>query len=166
VGDDGARHLSPLFPRRLIRRNSDGRYQLNLGEDDREVLRHFVPQFTALLEEPGQPALRRLFPPAYADEAFAEQQAEYQRLMQEDLVERHRAELELLVSTASAETLSEEELLAWTRALNSIRLVLGTILDVSEDEEPDDDPSSTEEALYRWLTYVLGEAIDALGGSL
>jgi Domain of unknown function (DUF2017) len=166
VGDHGARHLSPLFPRRLIRRDGKGRYQLNLGEDDREVLRHFVPQFTSLLDDPSQPALRRLFPPAYADQAFSEQQEEYRRLMQEDLVERHRAELELVASTASAETLSEEELLAWSRALNSIRLVLGTLLDVSEDEEPDDHPASTEEALYRWLTYVLGEAIDALEGSL
>lgn len=85
--------------------------------------------------------------------------------MQEDLVERHRAELDLVVSTASAETLSEEELLAWSRALNGIRLVLGTLLDVSEDDQPGD-PTSPEEALYRWLTYVLGEAIDALERSL
>jgi len=165
VGDHGARHLSPLFARRLIRRDGDGRYRLNLSGDDREVLRQFVPQFTALLDEPSQPALRRLFPPAYTEDAFAEHQEEYQRLMQEDLVERHRAELELVVSTASAESLSEEELLAWSRALNSIRLVLGTLLDVSEDDVPGE-PNSPEEALYRWLTYVLGEAIDALERSL
>jgi Domain of unknown function (DUF2017) len=136
-----------------------------MSADDREVLRQFVPQFTALLEEPSQPALRRLFPPAYADEAHAEHQEEYQRLMQEDLVERHRAELDLVVSTASAETLSEEELLAWSRALNSIRLVLGTILDVSEEDEQRS-PATPEEALYGWLTYILGEVIDALEASL
>ncbi len=39
------------------------------------------------------------------------------------------------------------------------------LLDVSEDDQPGD-PTSPEEALYRWLTYVLGEAIDALERSL
>ena len=92
-----------------------------------------------------------------------ERQDEYQRLMQDDLAERHREELELVARTADAETLSEGQLLAWTRALNSIRLVLGTYLDVSEDEEPDD-PEIPEVQLYRWLTYVLGEAIEALSG--
>ena len=48
---------------------------------------------------------------------------------------RHREELDLLASTADAERLSEEQLLAWTRALNSLRLVLGTFLDVQEGDE-------------------------------
>lgn len=90
-----------------------------------------------------------------------DKQDEYRRLMQEDLVERHREELETLATTASAESLTEEQLLAWSRALNSLRLILGTYLDVSEDDERGD-PESSEEALYHWLTYLLGEAIEAL----
>jgi hypothetical protein len=127
------------------------------------VLRELIPEFTALLEDPSQPALRRLFPPAYSDPAHLEQQEEYRRLMQEDLVERHREELGLVARTADSRSLSEEELLAWTRALNSLRLVLGTFLDVSEEDEPGD-PTSAEVQIYRWLTYVLGESIDALSG--
>lgn len=163
MGDDGARQLSPLFPRRLVRRDRQGGFRLQLGADDREVLRTLVPQFRALLDDPAQPVLRRLFPPAYADPAHDEHQEEYRRLMQEDLVERHREELDLLVATADAETLTEEQLLAWTRALNSLRLVLGTFLDVSEEDEQQP-PSTPEESLYTWLTYLLGEAIDALDG--
>jgi hypothetical protein len=161
VGDYGARHLSPLLPRRPIRRDRQGGYHLNLSDDDRGVLRQLAPQFRDLLDDPGQPVLQRLFPPAYSDAAHAEQQDEYRRLMQEDLVTRHRDELDLLESTAAATHLSEEQLLGWTRALNSLRLVLGTFLDVQEGDEARR-AESAEEALYHWLTYLQGEAIEAL----
>ncbi|HEY3809874.1 MAG TPA: DUF2017 family protein [Acidimicrobiales bacterium] len=163
MGDYGARHLSPLLPRRPIRRDRQGGYHLNLSDDDRGVLRQLAPQFRDLLDDPGQPVLQRLFPPAYSDAAHAEQQDEYRRLMQEDLVTRHRDELDLLGSTAAATHLSEEQLLGWTRALNSLRLVLGTFLDVSEDEERR--PETVEESLYHWLSYLLGEAIEELSGT-
>jgi hypothetical protein len=153
-----------LFSKRLIRWDRHaGAYRLNMSENDRTVLRELAPQFVALLDDPEHPVVQRLFPPAYSDPAHAEHQEEYRRLMLEDLVERHRAEFELLAETSTAETLSEEELLAWSRALNSIRLILGTYLNVSEDDEGRT-PESTDEALYHWLTYVLGEAIEALDG--
>jgi hypothetical protein len=152
-----------LLPRRAIRPDRKGGFHLNLGGDDRELLRTLGPQFSALLDDPDQPVLRRLFPPAYAETQDAERQEDYRRLMREDLVARHRDELELLARTATQEHLTEEELLAWSRALNSLRLVLGTFLDVSEGDEGR--PAATaEEALYHWLTYLLGEAIEALGG--
>jgi hypothetical protein len=152
-----------LLPRRLIRRDRQGGYVLNLKAQDREILRQLVPQFSALLDEPDQPVLRRLFPPAYSEASYAEHAEEYRRLMQEDLVTRHRTELDLLVSTADAERLSEEQLLAWARALNGLRLVLGTFLDVQEGQEVSQ-PATVEESLYHWLTYVQGEAIEALSG--
>jgi hypothetical protein len=161
VGHDGARQLSPLLPRRVIRRDRQGGYQLNLSGDDREVLRQLAPQFSAMLDDPDQPVLRRLFPPAYSNSVDAEHEEEYRRLMQEDLIARHRDELDLLARTATAEHLSEEELLAWSRALNSLRLVLGTLLDVKEEDERRA-PRDPEESLYQWLTYLLGEAIDAM----
>ncbi len=165
MGDHGARHLSPLLPRRLIKRDRKGGYSVNLQPEDRDVLRQLVPQFRELLENPDQPALWRLFPPAYSESAHAELQDEYRRLMQEDLVERHREEFDLVAATADAEHLSEQELQAWTRALNSLRLVLGTVLDVQEGDE-ERRPGSPEESLYHWLTYLQGEAIDALAGEL
>jgi hypothetical protein len=134
-----------------------------MSENDRTVLRELAPQFESFLDDPEHPIVKRLFPPAYSDPAHAEHQSEYRRLMLEDLVERHRAEFDLLAETSTAETLSEEQLLAWTRALNSIRLILGTHLDVSEEDEART-PQTTDEALYHWLTYLLGEAIEALDG--
>jgi hypothetical protein len=140
-----------------------GAFKLSLSDDDRAILKELVPQFTALLEDPDHPIMQRLYPPAYSDPAHADKQDEYRRLMQEDLVARHREEFELLASTADAETLTEAQLLAWSRALNSIRLVLGTYLDISEDDEQRI-PQTAEESVYGWLTYLLGEAIEALSG--
>jgi hypothetical protein len=165
VGHHGARQLSPLLPRRLIKRDRQGGYTLHLRADDRAVLRQLAPQFKELLDNPDQPVLWRLFPPAYSETAHAEQQEEYRRLMQEDLVARHREEFDLLAATADAEHLTEEQLLAWTRALNSVRLVLGTVLDIQEGDE-DRRPDTPEQSLYHWLTYLQGEAIDALAGEL
>ena len=161
MGDDGARQLTPLFARRLIERRPGGIYKLNLDGDEREVLRNLAPQFAAMLDDPTQPVLERLFPPAYSDAEHLQEQDEYRRLMQDDLVDRHREELELLASTAGSDTLTAEQLLAWARALNSIRLVLGTHLDVEEEDEHHS-PTSPDEALYQWLTYVLGEVIEVL----
>jgi hypothetical protein len=163
LGDHGAGHLTPLFGGRLIQPDGRGGYRLKLGADDRELLRNLAPQFIELLDDPGQPVLERLFPPAYSRPEHLDKQEEYRRLMQEDLVERHRQELEVLVSTANAETLTEEQLLAWSRALNSLRLVLGTHLGVTEEDERRR-PENSEDALYQWLTYLLGEAIEALSG--
>lgn len=163
MGDHGAGQLTPLFSRKLIQPDKRGGYRINLESDERDLLRSLAPQFVELLDDPSQPVLERLFPPAYSSPEHLEKQDEYRRLMQEDLVERHRQELELLATTANSETLTEEQLQAWSRALNSLRLVLGTYLDVSEEDEAHQ-PESSEDALYQWLTYLLGEAIAALSG--
>jgi hypothetical protein len=162
VGDHGARQLTPLFARRLFQRDrSGGGYKINLGGEERDLLRNLGPQFAAMLDDPTQPVLERLFPPAYSHDEHLQMQDEYRRLMQEDLVERHRDEFEMLASTAGSDTLNAEQLLGWARALNSIRLVLGTHLDVQEEEEHRP-PETPDEALYQWLTYLLGEVIEAL----
>ena len=56
--------------------------------------------------------------------------------------------------------------MAWMRALNEVRLVLGTRLDVSEegDERPLDDTDPTWEAfaVYDYLTHLQAEIVEAL----
>lgn len=110
---------------------------------------------------PKDEAFRRLFPPAYVDDAKAEE--EYRRLVGPELDESRSLALDTLAKTADATELSEEELDAWLRALNDIRLWLGTVLDVSEEEaleEPDDPPHM----LYQALTALQSMVIDALSG--
>jgi len=137
--------------RRPIRRTRSGNYQLNLGAPERALLATLAPQLKELLTDPNQPGLRRLFPPAYGDEQDAEHEEEYRRLMQEDLVARHEEALEVLAETANANELNPEQMEAWMRALNQLRLVLGTRLDVTEE----DDFAATEDP-ERQVYYLLG----------
>lgn len=162
MGNDGAGHLSPLFDRRPIRWDAKtGEYRVELDGGLRQVLRELMQQFMQLLEDPDAPILHRVFPPAYSNQSDVSLQDEYRRLMQEDLVTRHREECEVVLASADAKALTEEQLLAWSRAINSIRLALGTYLDVSEDD-PIAVPQTAEESAYRWLSYLLEETIEAL----
>lgn len=162
MGDDGARQLSPLFNRRILRWDERaGVYHLNLDEELRQILRELMEHLLVLLDDPDAPVMHRVFPPAYSDPADVARQDEYRRLMMEDLVERRREECRMVLETAERKTLTEEQLLAWSRTINSLRLVLGTHLDVSEDAEPRL-PQSVEESAYQWLSLLLEEAVDAL----
>jgi hypothetical protein len=152
-----------MFRRRPIRRTRSGRYSVNLGAEERELLRILPDQLGAVLAHTDEPALRRLFPPAYSSPEHQEQQDEFRRLMTEDLVARHGEALEVLETTADAGELTAEQLDAWMRALNSIRLVLGTRLDVTEEDDPADHMTD-EHALYYFLGYLQESVIAALSG--
>ncbi len=138
-----------------------GVYRVNLDDDFRRILNELMQQFLALLDDPGAPILYRLFPPAYSDPGDVERQDEYRRLMMEDLVERRRAECQTVMDTAAEKKLTEDQVLAWSRSINSLRLALGTYLEVTEDDEPRP-PESAEESAYQWLSWLLEETVDAL----
>src|SRR3954454_18623705 len=129
------------------------------------MLRQLPGQLIELLDSDEEPSLRRLFPPAYTDDVVKD--AEYQMLMRRELLERHRASLDVVERTVDAEVLSEDELSAWMAALNQLRLVLGTRLDVTEDmEQPaDDDPAARAYALYAYLSFLQDQVVSALSGS-
>ena len=112
----------------------------------------------------GAEATARLFPVVHPDDA--DQEAEYQRLMRDELIESRTAGIDTAVEVLSRQgrkvALSEPELLAFVRAINSVRLVLGTILDVTEDDDLDAPPElveSPEYQLYGYLSYVLDACV-------
>ena len=74
----------------------------------------------------------------------------------------------MLAATAQADILTEPELNAWLSAVGSLRLVLGTRLDVSEDmEAPDpEDPTAPEYALYELLGQLQYLMIEVLAAEL
>lgn len=144
-----------------VKRAGAGRYRISLDSDQRGLLRELPNQLRALLADPDQPALRRLFPPAYQDNLEAE--TEYQHYMRDELLESRRAALDTLERTADAKELSESELLEWLSALNSLRLVLGTILEVTEEDRPED-ATSPEHAVYFYLGLLEEYAVEALAG--
>lgn len=107
------------------------------------------------------PLLGRLFPAAYNDPGDQSLDAEYQRYMGHELAKKHKESLQVLADTAGARNVSEDQLLAWMRALNSIRLVLGTRLGVTEEDQPGED-LDTDHVVYHYLGYVQECTIQAL----
>jgi hypothetical protein len=152
---------------RRIQRSRRGEYWVRLPAEEREILASLPAQLRELLAG-DDPALSRLFPPAYADDPDAD--AEYRRLMRPDLVERRLTALDVMEATLSADRLTEDELGAWLGALNDLRLVLGTRLDVTEDmyERPlsPEDPRAGAFGLYLYLGWLEEQVVEALAGGL
>ena len=140
-----------------------GRYQLRLDDEERALLRGLPGQLRELLSS-GDPSLLRLFPTAYTDDPKRE--ADYQELMRQDLLESHRGALEVMEETIDASDLDEEQLVAWLKAVNQMRLVLGTRLEVTEDlyDEGMDpgDPRAPGFALYSYLGWLQEHIVQAL----
>jgi hypothetical protein len=134
-----------------------------LDDDERALLRGLPRQLRELLAT-DDPSLLRLFPTAYTDDPKRE--AEYQDLMREDLLELHRGALEVMEETIDATDLDEDQLVAWLKAVNQMRLVLGTRLDVTEDlyDEGMDpsDPRAPGFALYSYLGWLQEHIVQAL----
>jgi hypothetical protein len=113
-------------------------------------------------------ATRRLFPPAYVGQEHTDEEGEYRRLVDDALRNHHGQALAVLADTADAVNLDAEEMHAWLSAVGSIRLVLGTRLDVSEGMAPPpaDDPSAPEYSLYELLGALQEAIISVLASEL
>lgn len=161
----------------VFTRLPDGAVKLDLGSDERDVLRSLPVQLGDVLRQsPGEAALTRLAPPAYVEEPQHED--EYRRFMGDDLRDRQLAALAVMSETSGADRLSEEQAQGWLSALNSLRLVLGTQLDVGDDDfadelddelDDDADPDDVRAGglqLYRYLSMLLDELVTALAEGL
>jgi hypothetical protein len=151
--------------RRRFTTDRQGRIHPHLTPQERELLASLPEQVLELIAE-ADPSTRRLFPPAYPDDDVAER--EYQALTGESLLDHHRHALDALSEGVAAETVDEGDLQQWMGALEVLRLVLGTKLDVTEDmgEVQPDDPRAAGLALYGYLSMLQEEVVDALSRSL
>lgn len=150
-----------------------GGYLLHLGPAERDVLAGLLGELRDMITAGEDSAtLRRLHPPAYhlADDSEAE--AEYQRLMAEELVGSRLAALQTVAEALAAppdSVLDEAALTGWLQSVNNLRLVLGTILDVQEDDDPDvdeDHPSVAHLRLYEFLGFLLDATVRTLSDEL
>jgi hypothetical protein len=118
------------------------------------------------------PAVRRLLPDAYRDDAEAA--GEYRRLTEGDLRRQKREALHAvraaLTTSEKVVALDPDDAERWLAALTDIRLVLGVRLDVREDleamlaEMPPADPRLPLLAAYDWLGLVQELIVRALDG--
>lgn len=158
----------PFFRRsRLVERRADGGFDVRLGDDEREVLAGLLGQLADQLDDPTDPSMHRLAPPAYPDDP--ERDAAYQLLAGDELREKRREAIATVVATASKPRITEDEAWAWLRALNAVRLVVGTQLDITDDTQDWDpaqaatDLEATRWAVYAFTSVVQQELVVALG---
>jgi len=168
----------------MFKRSMTGRVTLRLEEFEKNVLQDFVREFAQLVampEEPAQtdplarllgmegpteisedPALARLFPHAYLDDAEAA--SDFRRFTEPELrdvkVQATQVVLESMALNADKITLSDAEQKAWLQVLNDLRLVLGVRLNISDDERENLDEPMFD--VYDWLTWLQGTLIESI----
>ncbi len=143
----------------------DGTFQVTLPTETRHGLLTLAEQIDQVQTTDG-PELRRLFPTAYPDDP--ERDAGYQIFARDQLIEKRRDAVAVIRRTVDAETLTADELAAWMGILNDYRLVLGTMLDVSEDDDEIDleAPEAGAHILYHELGQLVGAMVEALTTTL
>ncbi|GAB3669599.1 DUF2017 domain-containing protein [Actinocorallia lasiicapitis] len=110
---------------------------------------------------PDDPALARLFPDGYNgdDEAAGEFRRYTETTLREGKEKDARVVLDSLDFDRPVE-LDADQAHSWLRALNDLRLALGTRLDLTEDNHEDfarldpDDPRYALFVTYDWLTQL------------
>jgi Domain of unknown function (DUF2017) len=144
------------------------RFAVRLSRGVRALLVDLCRQSRALLdaEDPSSdPAVSRLFPPAYPDDPL--QNLEFETNLGASPRSGKLEALDAVERTANASTLTEDELLAWIGVVNDLRLVLGTRIEITEeatDEDfPADDPRYETYRVYQFLAYLLQEMLEGIG---
>jgi hypothetical protein len=151
-----------VFPQQHFQRRGDT-VRLRLDEHEQLLLNELLDELEGLLEDPDDPELRRLFPPAYTDRADDEQ---YRSLVHDQLVSGRSKALATVRETLAGETLDLEQADQWLRALNDMRLVLGTRWDVTEQLDYGkldlNEPRGRELAVYGYLSWLQEQLVEAL----
>jgi hypothetical protein len=119
---------------------------------------------------PEDPVLARLLPDAYRDDPEAA--GEFRRYTEQGLRSGKLAAAQTVLDTLPAGgghvRLGPEDAQAWLRALNDVRLAIGTVLGITEDYEDEmeaaswADPRSAYLEVYHWLGYIQDSLVRAL----
>ena len=150
-----------------FKRARRGGFELRLEPAERDILRGLPDQLRNLIENEdptSDPAMARLYPPAYQDDPI--RNLEFERLAGDDLTSQRLAAIATMESSIDAERLTQEQLASWLGVLNDLRLVLGIRLEITEETTEDDfpagDPRATSYGLYSYLTWLVGWIVEVL----
>jgi hypothetical protein len=121
-------------------------------------------------ELPDDPVLARLLPDAYRDDPEASE--EFRRYTEHGLRSGKAAAARTVLATLPPQggriRLSEPEGQAWLRALNDVRLALGTRLGVTDEFDSQvsdmapEDPRAAYVGVYQWLAFLQETLVQAL----
>lgn len=163
-----------------------GKLTLKLDDAELGVLSQLFEQMAELLEHPESeagadplakmlnmsgstqisedPALARLFPDGYSDDEHAS--ADFRRFTEQDLRAQKLAALttvrESLDGWIGKSSITAQQAQDWLKAINDLRLVLGTRLEIADEVDTDFEANEPGIHLYNYLTYLQGTLIDAL----
>jgi len=157
----------------------DGGLRLAIDDHSRQVVVHLLGELRSEVQEakvasPGDLAahMKRLFPSAYHDDERLND--EYRRLTHGDIADSHIAAIDDAIALLAPDRVfTTSELERFVRAVNAMRLVLGTLLDVSESDSDDDstaetdssdDPTVMQRQVYDYLGWLLHSSLDELVG--
>lgn len=138
---------------------------------ERQLLETLLAQYDELVHDQlddselsDDPALARLFPNAYPENAEAA--AEFRRYTREDLVEHKSANSGLIAAALMASdesgrlTIERDDAERWLPALTDLRLVLAERLGIRTDDDPL--PENELSDVYWWLGELQGHLVAAL----
>ena len=163
-----------------------GKLTLKLDDAELGVLSQLFEQMAELLEHPESeagtdplakmlnmsgstqisedPALARLFPNGYSDDEHAS--ADFRRFTEQDLRAQKLAALtsvrDSLSDWTGKSSITAQQAQDWLKAINDLRLVLGTRLEITDEVETDFEADEPGIHLYNYLTYLQGTLIDCL----
>lgn len=167
--------------RKPFHRIDDDSFECALGRHERELIASMALQLRVLLDPAAaandilgsggrfagtavdrtDPAVRRLFPDAYNDDADAN--AFYSMVAHDQLLEQRMDGLQRVVDTAASTKFSRDDLVVWLSSLNAVRLVLGSRLNITDDYyEPEDEQAAALYTAYLYLSWVVDGIVSEL----
>jgi len=172
----------------LFKSGIGGRITLKLDDAEKQVLSQIFEQMDELLqvtnfdknadplarmlnmdgstEISDDPALARLFPDGYSQDEHAS--ADFRRFTEQDLRQAKidaLNDVRLMLMDSNAKTsVTSVQAQSWLKAINDVRLVLGTRLEITDSSERYNDSQEDEPGmhLYNYLTFLQGTLLDAL----
>lgn len=148
-----------------VRRDSPSTITVELSVPERLLLSLLLGQLIDVLADRTDPAMARLLPDAYPDDAQAA--AEFYRFTADGLTERKVACAQAVLATISDDesvVLSEPAPVQWLRTLTDIRLTIANRLGIAQDG----DTGRTDQAAmplqhsYYWLGELQEQLVEAL----
>lgn len=159
-------------------RRTGGECVARFTPQEAQVLRQCVAELAALLADhpdPDDPAVERLFPDVYPEDPA--EAAEFRRFTEADLkaakLDTAKTVLSDLLESGGEIRLAEEQADVWLRALNDVRLALGTRLGVEDETDIEAEldaavgrnptsPRVGQLSVYAYLTYLQESLVGAL----
>ncbi len=151
-----------MFGRKMFSATKDGRIKVNVDEGVLGLVGSLSDQLRELLLVDDADELRRLYPTAYPDDP--ERQADFHGIVHDQLLMARLDAIDRIEATLHDDSLSIDDADAWLSIINQIRLVLGTRLDVGEDDDPiidEDDPRAAAQVIYQVMSHVLEDLTGA-----